>query len=92
MQNIEGSKDVYAVAIVINERAYCYPGFCLNHQQALEKAFAAHQNVLGPVPMGTRCLVNGTCHDTGCPERGKNLTIDGVTDPEGFRVINYQHN
>jgi hypothetical protein len=30
-------KDAYTVVFVIAERAYLYPCFCLNHQQALEK-------------------------------------------------------
>jgi hypothetical protein len=83
--------DVYTVTFVIAERAYLYPCFCLNHQQALEKAFAGHLEAFGPLPMGTRCLVHGLCHDTNCNCRGKNLVIDCFTCPEGVRITNYQH-
>jgi len=43
------------------------------------------------LPIGSRCVVQGPCHDAGCPCQGMNLTIDSFICPEGVRVINYQH-
>jgi hypothetical protein len=91
MSNTANEKDVYTVAIVNGERAYVYPCFCSNHQEALEKACAAHLEAGAPMPLGTRCLVYGTCHDTDCTCHAKDLGIDGVTSPDGLRVTNYQH-
>jgi hypothetical protein len=91
MSNSAKEKDMYTVTIVIGERAHFYPCFCSNHQEALEEAWAAHLEAGAPLPLGIRCLVYGKCHDTDCPCQGKDLGIDGVTSPEGFRVTNYCH-
>ena len=91
MSNTATEIDGYTVVIVNGERAYVYPCFCSNHQQALEKAFTGHLESGFLLPLGTRCLVYGTCHDTNCNCHGENLGIDGFTCPEGFRVTNYQH-
>ena len=68
------TNDVYTVAFFINERTYPYPLFCLNHQQALEKAFGGHEEAWGPLPIGSRCVGQGPCHDAGCPCQGMNLS------------------
>jgi len=91
MSNTANQKDVYTVTIVDGQRAFLYPCFCSNHQQALEKAFAGHLQAGALLPLGTRCFVYGKCSDTDCNCRGQNLVIDGVTSPEGLRITNYQH-
>jgi hypothetical protein len=49
----------YSVSIVIDERTHHYPFPGSSHQQALEKAFAAHEQVRGSVPMAAYCVVFG---------------------------------
>ncbi len=91
MSNITSKTDVYTVTIVNGESAYLYVCFCSNHQQALGTASTWHLDAGAPLPLGTRCLVYGTCRDTTCNCNGKVLAIDGVTCSDGFRVTHYQH-
>jgi hypothetical protein len=91
MSHIASNIDVYTVTIVNGERACLYPFFGSNLQQALETAFAYHLDTGAPLPLGTRCLVYGTCRDTACSCNGKDFAIDGFTSPEGFHVTKYQH-
>lgn len=75
----ELKKEVYTVAIVVDECAYLYPCPCLNHKQALEMAFAAHIEASRPLPLGTRCLVDGPCQESDCNCGGRNRTMDCFT-------------
>jgi hypothetical protein len=81
----------YTVALHLDQKGYLYPSFSANHQDALERACAAHYDVGGSWPIGARCLVHGPCRDAECPELGKILTIEGVLNSEGLRVTNFQH-
>jgi hypothetical protein len=91
MSNNANKIDGYTVTFFNDERAYLYPCLSSNHQQALETAYACHLDAGAPLPLGTRCLVSGTCHDTTCNCHGKILVIDGVISPEGLSVTKFQH-
>lgn len=88
---IPTARDIYTVALQLDQKGYLYPSFSANHQDALERACDGHYRVCGSWPLGAHCLVDGPCHDAECPDHGKMLTIEGVLNSEGLRVTNIQH-
>ncbi len=73
-KNAVPRRDVYTVSID-NGRLYFYFCFCFNHSQALEEAIAQHRENGLPLPLGTRCLVDGPCQELGCDCNGEKILI-----------------
>ena len=61
----------YDVAIQVDGMQYVYICLCSNHDKALKLAVAEHMGKDLPLPLGTRCLVEGTCTDLTCNCGGK---------------------
>jgi len=78
MSNIAKEKYIsilYLVTIDLPERPVGYLCFAVNHQDALQKAMAGHSEAARPLPFGTRCIVQGQCHDPNCDCGGKYRTM-----------------
>ena len=88
---IPTGRDIYTVALELNQETRVYPSFTVSHQDASERACAGHYEVCGSWPLGAHCFVHGPCRDAGCPDLGKILTIEGVLNSDGLRVTNIQH-
>jgi hypothetical protein len=75
--NSASEKDSYSVAIW-TDGIDVYDYFCFDHLEALQLAISDHKMAGRPLPMGTRFLVEGPCHDGGCDCGGKNRAKAGV--------------
>jgi len=72
----------YEVAIHVDGIEYMYLYICSNHDEALNLAIAEHMGKGLPLPLGTRCLVVGTCTDLTCKCDGKIRARAYLTLPE----------
>ncbi len=51
---------------IVESIPYMYPLSGFDHWHALKSAMAHHKNAGYLLAPGTRCLVDGPCHDPGC--------------------------
>lgn len=67
--------NLYVVAITVRSEMYLYPVLSLNHAEALQQAVTYHRNEGRPLPVGTTCLVEGSCSENACNCGGRLRTI-----------------
>lgn len=72
---------LYVVAIYVKGAGYMYSCESSNHDEALRKALTEHRSQGHPLPIGTRCWVDGPCADDDC-NCGKTRTRLYITMPE----------
>jgi len=61
-----GTQAEYVVSILVDGILYFYVCLCSNHDEAVQMAIAEHVGKDLPLPLGTRCLVEGVCADSAC--------------------------
>jgi hypothetical protein len=69
---------LYAVMIVVKGTSYLYPCEAPNHEAALRKAIEVHCRQNRPLPVGSRCWVEGPCAEADC-KCGKTRTREYIT-------------
>ena len=63
--------DLYTIAIWVDQILYLHFHVCSDFSEALHKAIEEHRAAGRPLPIGTRCLVEGRCRERSCDCGGK---------------------